>query len=244
MSARSLWRIAFGRRVREAPDELREQVVTWANGLTLARAAIATTILLVAVVEQSHDLLLAGLAFSMVFDFLDGQVARRYERETVFGAQLDGIADRIATALVAAGIVSMDPGLPTAIAATAVWIQFGVVDQLLTSQFLRFGLWSPDHFYYLGKPHGERVWRWNWSAAAKLASNLPIVVLALGPPWAAFAMSAVLVAARLPCYRSIRALASELPETNGQIPIEREETLPSRLRTARPRGGMPSVARR
>lgn len=221
MTLASLWKLLFGRRRRKADDLRREQILTWPNGLTLLRAAASTVILVAAVVEQSHTLLFAGLLCSMLFDFCDGLLARLAKVETVLGAQLDGVADRIATALVAAGVVSMDPSAETVISATMVWLQFGVVDQFFTSQFLRFGLWSPDHFYELDEPGAERlaerVWQRNWSVPAKLASNLPIVLLAIGAWWAAGGLAAALILIRIPDYRAIRALAERLPEANGNI---------------------------
>ncbi len=211
MSARAVWSHFFGRRTRRAEEARREQILTGANVLTAARAVASTTILVIAIIDGSHALLLVGLAFSMFFDFVDGQIARAFEGETILGAQLDGVADRIAAALVAAGVVALNGDPRSVVAATVVWIQFGVVDQLLTSQFLRFGLWSPDHFFQLAPPWGEKVWRWNWSAGAKLASNLPIALLALELWWVAAAAAFVLVVLRLPGYFAIQALARRIP---------------------------------
>jgi phosphatidylglycerophosphate synthase len=217
MTAPSLWQILFGRRSRTAEDDMREKVWTWATALTCSRAAVSSAVLVLAIIEQSPDLLLAGLGISMLCDFFDGFIARARNSETVPGAQLDGLADRLATALVAAGVVSMDAGPQTVLAAGAVWLQFGVVDQFFASQFLRFRLWSSDHFYQvdellgLDSALGERVWRLNWSPLAKLASNLPILFLAFGLWWAALLLSLALVALRIPDYRPIRELAATLP---------------------------------
>ena len=148
----------------------------------------------------------------MALDFLDGFIARSKNSETVFGAQLDGLADRMAAVLLIAGVCSMRGDPVTWVAAGAVWLQFGVLDQLLTSQFLRFGLWSPDHFYAVD----EHVWRLNWSALGKFASNLPIALLALGgaATWFACALALVLVVLRLPSYTALSELArSQLTES-------------------------------
>jgi phosphatidylglycerophosphate synthase len=221
MSARTVWDHFFGRRTRKADETLREQILTGANVLTAARAIISTTVLIIAVINHSHALLLFGLAFSMFFDFVDGQIARAREGETILGAQLDGIADRIAAALVAVGVVALNGDARSVVAATVVWIQFGVVDQLLTSQFLRFGLWSPDHFFQLDPPWGEKVWRWNWSAGAKMASNLPIALLALELWWLAAATAFILVVLRLPGYLAIQALARRIPPAT--VPLSQAE---------------------
>lgn len=222
MPVRTLWGYFFGRRTLRAEAQMREQVLTPANALTFARAIGSVAILVIAIVRASDDLLLIGLAFSMVLDFVDGQIARGLKRETILGAQLDGAADRITAALVAAGVVSINGGAELIVAATLVWIQFGVVDQFLTSQFLRFGLWSPDHFYELGKPWGEEIWRRNWSALAKLASNLPIVLLAFRIWWAAALVSVILIVLRVPGYMGIRALARDRLETEAESSTPRD----------------------
>lgn len=206
-----LWTELFGRRWRTAHDEIREKFATAANGVTVLRAAVAGALLVSATITQSYGLLLAGLATSMFFDFADGQIARRGKPSTtVLGAQLDGLADRLAVFLVALGVISMNHEPSTVLAAGAVWLQFGILDHYLASQFLRFGLWSPDHFYCID----EGVWRRNWSPAAKLASNLPVLLLALGSSstWGALALSSFLISTRIPSVMTIRRLARELPE--------------------------------
>ena len=207
---KSIFNFLFGRRYRHADNERREQFLTVANVLTLLRAAAASTIFVIAILSRSHTLLLIGLAVSMVLDFVDGIVARERDRETILGAQLDGAADRIAAGFVAAGMISLHGDATTVVAAVAVSLQFGVVDGLLAAQFLRFGLWSPDHFYEIH----ERVWRLNWSAVAKLASNLPIALLALGGDarWAALGLAIMLIAIRIPSYVGVRERARALLE--------------------------------
>lgn len=203
-----LWAALFGRRHRVAPDGMRDQVWTCATRVTLARATLSAAMLGLAIVEQSQSLLLVGLGVSMALDVLDGHIARARKAETSLGAQLDGLADRLTAALVLAGIVGMDPTTAVAVAGAVVWVQYGVVEQLLNTQFLRFGLWSPDHFYL----ESEWVWRLNWSALAKMVSGLPIVLLACGMWQIASLISIVLIALRAPCYLRIAASARRLPE--------------------------------
>jgi phosphatidylglycerophosphate synthase len=205
MSLGWLMATLFGRRTRCAEHGLRESSWTYATALTVARALITSVIFVLAVLWRSHEWLLIALGMSMCADFLDGFIARTGRTETVLGAQLDGMADRLATTFVIAGVLTMDHGASTAIVAGLVWLQFGVVDQFLTSQFLRFGLWSPDHFYAIE----ETVWQLNWSPPAKLASNLPIVLLAIGSwcIWPAAALASALIALRLAVYPAMRAQA-------------------------------------
>lgn len=219
MRARALGTTLFGRRQRRAKDGDREQVLTIATALTVSRASATSVLFVLAIARHSYLLLLVALGLSMLVDFLDGFVARSKKKETILGAQLDGLADRLAALFVIIGVIKMRGGAETVAAATVVWLQFGIVDQLLTSQFLRFGLWSPDHFYAID----EKVWRRNWSSGAKLASNLPVAMLAVGSwlIWPALVLSAFLVVWRLPGYSLIRDQALTLEERNlAQIATE------------------------
>lgn len=203
-----LWEAVFARRRRIAPDEMRDKVWTLATCLTLIRVVLSVAVLLFAIIEGRQALLVAGLVFGMSLDTLDGYVARRRKAETILGAQLDGLADRLVAALVLAGAVSVNPSTENAVAAAVVWTQYGIVEQFLNAQFLRFGLWSPDHFYL----ENELVWRLNWSALAKMASGAPLALMALGLWWAALATALVLIALRVPCYRWIADSAKSLSE--------------------------------
>jgi phosphatidylserine synthase len=161
----------------------------------------------------------------MVFDLADGYIARFTHSISILGAQLDRLADSLAALLVCAAAISMDRDVLTVVAAATVWVEFGVIDQLLASQFLRFGLWSPDHFYYVD----ERTWRMNWSAPAKLAGSLPILLLATGSSlaWAAFALALLLAIGKIQSMNQITKVAQHLP--SARVP-EPDWTDPQRER--------------
>lgn len=198
----------FGRRRRNAPDHLRDQVWTLATLLTLARGALSLAILLAAIAERSQALLLLGLTVSMSLDVLDGYIARKRRAETILGAQLDGVADRLTALLVLAGALYMSPGTEAVVVASLVWAQYGMVEQLLNGQFLRFGLWSPDHFYEASEP----IWLLNWSGLGKAVSGVPVILVALGVWWPAGAVALAMIAAKVACYPSIARAARRLPE--------------------------------
>lgn len=187
---------------------MRDEIWTLATQLTLARAILSTATLLLAIALGSRELLLGGLAFSMLLDVLDGAIARARQAETVLGAQLDGVADRLAAAVTLAGAVYIDPSTTAAVAAATVWVQYGFVEQLLNVQFLRFGLWSPDHFYVVS----PWAWRLNWSAIAKIASGLPVALIALGLWWPGLGIALALICVRVPSYSLIATAARNMPE--------------------------------
>jgi phosphatidylglycerophosphate synthase len=225
----AVWGSLFWRRWRRAPDHMRDRVWTPATQLTLTRAILSAVLLLFAIVEESQPLLLLGLALSMVLDILDGYIARALQDETVFGAQLDGLADRLTAALVLAGMVFMNPTTEVAAAAAVVWAQYGIVEQFLNAQFLRFGLWSPDHFHVAS----ELVWKLNWSALAKMASGLPVVLMGCGFCVPAAGAALALIVLRLPCFAWIATAAKQIPERDPRE-ITAPEPLSGSARTPLP----------
>jgi phosphatidylglycerophosphate synthase len=225
-----LWDTLFGRRFLDKPHSDREKILTFANGLTAFRACAAGALLVVAIASNSHSLLLVGLGVSMLFDFVDGHVARLGSGVTVLGAQLDGHADRLAALLVVVGVVVLEGDTMTVVGAVVVWVQFGVLDAFLAGQFLRFQLWSPDHFHRID----ENVWLQNWSAGAKFASNVTILLLAIGGSAivGALALSTALIAMRLASYRGIRDEAKRLTLDEGRRdPLPRPAPLPQSATT-------------
>jgi phosphatidylglycerophosphate synthase len=203
---KSLW-TPFGRRSRNAAPRDRELVWTGATMVTLARAVICSVLFVLAIGQHAWSLVLVALITNMVLDTLDGELARRHDHETVFGAQIDGAVDRLVVVLVVAATMSERADTATALLGLVVCLQFALVDHVLSTQFLRFGLWSPDHFYAVD----ERVWRINWSPVAKLASNVPVVLFVLSPvlAWGALVPAATLIFVRARSYGRV-AVCAEL----------------------------------
>lgn len=198
----ALLRLLFARRVHRTPHQARDQVVTSANVLTVARALVTSAIMLTAIVNRYPALLVGGLLLSWLLDIADGHLARWKKCETVLGAQLDILADRAVATWAVLGVVVLDQASPLSVcAAAAVWVQLSFFDQLLAGQFLRFGLWTPDEFH-LTEP---RVWRLNWAPAAKIIDNLPLALLVLRGPflWAALALALILASIRIGSYLGI-----------------------------------------
>lgn len=82
--------------------------MNWANRLTLSRLAL--TILFVAALNSSwqygHTAALIIFALAGVTDYLDGEIARRYQYVTNFGKLMDPLVDKV---LVAAAFISLVP---------------------------------------------------------------------------------------------------------------------------------------
>ena len=94
--------------------------MNWANRLTLGRLAL--TILFVAALNSTwqygNTAALVIFALAGVTDYLDGEIARRYQYVTNFGKLMDPLVDKV---LVAAAFISLVPlGAIPAWAATIV----------------------------------------------------------------------------------------------------------------------------
>ena len=66
------------------------------------------------------------------------------------------------------------------------WVQFMVVDALLSCAFLHWPIASPNYFHKVDR----RVYRWNWSPVAKASNTgLLLVVLFTLPPVAGLVLA-------------------------------------------------------
>jgi phosphatidylglycerophosphate synthase len=206
---RAFW-TPFGRRYRNADPFDRERAWTAATAITLLRAVLCSGLVVLAVARSSTSFMLIALVTNMVLDTLDGEVARRRRLETILGAQLDGAVDRLIVVLVVLTAVSVRDTAASALLGVIVCVQFAGVDHILSTQFLRFGLWSPDHFFVID----ERVWSANWSPLAKLVSNVPILLFTVSEhsAWAALPVACAIIAVHARSYRRVRELARALPE--------------------------------
>lgn len=182
----------------------------------MLRALACSALIITGIASRGTALVLAALALNMVLDSADGAVARRYGRETVFGAQADGAVDRFLAMAVILTIAVFRGSAVAGAQALIVSAQFVLVDQVLCAQFLRFGLWSPDHFYVVD----ETVWRLNWSPLAKLLGNGPLLLFTVSAwtAWIAVPVAMLLIVSRVYSYSLVRVRARTLlPELGYAI---------------------------
>jgi CDP-diacylglycerol--glycerol-3-phosphate 3-phosphatidyltransferase len=194
-SSGSIFGLLLSKRYHRSPSEVKDRCVTGANIATCLRAVIVSGLVIAACVDRSRSLLLIALLVNWGGDMLDGYVARRTERETVLGAQLDYSVDRlVATGVIVTAVALDHESVAVIVGSVVVWFQYGVLDHLLCPQFLRFDLWSPDEYWV----RNELAWRVNWSPIAKLVGHLPLLLLALG---VVGVIPSITIAAALMCVR-------------------------------------------
>ncbi len=170
-----------------------EDLRTWANGITLLRAAVGLALFAVAAIERSLAWNLAGLAVYWGLDVLDGFLARQLNQETRFGAQLDILSDRFLVAFFYLNYLALHPELALPIALFL--FEFMILDHYLSNQFLRWPILSPNYFYLVDRT----IWRLNWSPPGKFFNSgvVTILLLATGSIWPVLLVLAVLYGIKL-----------------------------------------------
>ena len=74
-----------------------KSIITWPriiNGLTISRIVLGLPII-ISLRNGNNDIFIFLILIAGLTDFLDGYIARKYNHESVFGAKLDPLADKI-----------------------------------------------------------------------------------------------------------------------------------------------------
>lgn len=184
---------------------VRETWRTWPNAVTGLRVAAALACFVFAALRQSEAWNYAGLAVYWILDVADGSLARALLQETRIGAQLDVLSDRLLVSAFYANFLRAHPAM--AIPIVLHLLQFALLDQYLSHQFMRWPCLSPNYFYEVDRT----IWAWNWSAAGKVANSALVTGAILGATLAGWswiapaAVSASIIAVKI---WSIARLAS------------------------------------
>jgi CDP-diacylglycerol--glycerol-3-phosphate 3-phosphatidyltransferase len=149
---------------------VRETWLTWANLVTGVRVVAAAACFTAAALLGDERWNWIGLAVYWVLDIVDGAVARGLRQETRIGAQFDILSDRLCIGAFYANFLHFHPGM--AIPITMHLLQFVVLDQYLSHQFMRWPCLSPNYFDEIDR----RIWLLNWSAAGKVANGALVAV--------------------------------------------------------------------
>lgn len=193
---------------------VRETWRTWPNLVTGVRVVAALACFVVAALWRSEPWNYAGLAVYWVLDIADGGLARALRQETRIGAQLDILSDRLLIGAFYANFLRAHPVMAVPIALHLV--QFVVLDQYLSHQFMRWPCLSPNYFYEVDR----RIWAWNWSPPGKVANGALVTGAIIGATlaglgwWAPALVSAAIIALKV---ASIARLAS-LPDPEPWLP--------------------------
>lgn len=141
------------------------------NILTIIRLVLSLSFFILAVVKVSPTYNFIGLAIHWLGDVADGFYARKFKQETIVGAEIDIIADRVETLFFYINFLHFQPELwlPAAI----YLLDFAFVDFYLSYQFLKFDLISPNYFYKVDLT----VYRLNYSPLAKFCNSTVVTLI-------------------------------------------------------------------
>ena len=176
-----------------------------ANLVTLLRLGGSLVFFVLAAVRGDPTANFIGLGIHWLGDVLDGALARRARQETVLGAEIDIIADRVEVLFFYVNFLHFHPEV--AVAAGVYVLDFAFVDFYLSYQFLKFDLISPNYFGRVDR----RVYLLNYSPGGKLVNSTAVILLLIFLP-ARQAVAAVLACGLIAVkVYSIRRLARIRP---------------------------------
>jgi CDP-diacylglycerol--glycerol-3-phosphate 3-phosphatidyltransferase len=157
---------------------VRETWLTWANLVTGVRVAAAMACFVTAALTRSEGWNFAGLVVYWLLDIADGGIARALRQETRIGAQLDILSDRLLIGTFYANYLGWHAAMTIPIAMHL--LQFVVLDQYLSHQFMRWPCLSPNYFDEVDRT----IWTWNWSPVGKVANGALVTGAILLSVWA------------------------------------------------------------
>ncbi len=142
------------------------------NVITIIRFIGSLVFFMLAIVKMDLTYNYIGLIVHWIGDIVDGNWARFFKQETIVGAEIDIIADRVGFLFFYVLYLVFKPELALPVALFV--INFAFIDFYLSYQFIKFGLISINYFYKVDR----RVYKLNFSFLAKPA-NTVVVTLTL-----------------------------------------------------------------
>lgn len=142
------------------------------NVITVIRFVGSLVFFVLAIVKMDLTYNFIGLVIHWIGDIADGNWARLFKQETIVGAEIDIIADRVGFLFFYVLYLIFKPELALPVALFV--INFAFVDFYLSYQFIKFGLISINYFYKVDRT----VYQLNFSLLAKPA-NTVVVTLTL-----------------------------------------------------------------
>ncbi|MGA2361782.1 MAG: CDP-alcohol phosphatidyltransferase family protein [Candidatus Aminicenantales bacterium] len=140
------------------------------NVITLIRLSACLVFFALAAAGHRELYNYVGLAVHWAGDTLDGWLARTLRQETVLGAEIDIIADRVEILFFFINFVHFHPVL--ALPVVVYILDFAFVDLYLSYQFVKYDIISINYFDRVDR----RVYALNFSPPAKIANSTPVTL--------------------------------------------------------------------
>jgi CDP-diacylglycerol--glycerol-3-phosphate 3-phosphatidyltransferase len=147
-----------------------------ANLLTLLRLVFSLYFFILAILKSNPKYNFIGLAVHLIGDFIDGFYARTFKQETILGAEIDIIADRLEAIFFYVNFIYFRPTLflPVAI----YLVDYAFVDFYLSYQFIKYDIISPNYFYKVDRT----VHILNYSPVGKFCNSTMFVLMLIFLP--------------------------------------------------------------
>jgi CDP-diacylglycerol--glycerol-3-phosphate 3-phosphatidyltransferase len=142
------------------------------NVITVIRFVGSLVFFMLAIVKMDLTYNYIGLVVHWIGDIIDGNWARIFKQETIVGAEIDVIADRVGFLFFYVLYLIFKPELALPVALFV--INFAFIDFYLSYQFLKFDLISINYFYKVDKT----VYKLNFNFLGK-AANTVVITLTL-----------------------------------------------------------------
>lgn len=149
---------------------------SWPNLITLIRLIASLIFFTLAAVRSNPTFNFIGLGLHWAGDVADGLLARRTRQETILGAEIDIIVDRLESIFFYLNFLRFNPHLFLPI--VIYLIDFAFVDFYLSYQFIKYPIISPNYFYLVD----QRVYRYNFSPLAKFCNSTVVALLLIFVP--------------------------------------------------------------
>ncbi|UCC38211.1 MAG: CDP-alcohol phosphatidyltransferase family protein [Candidatus Aminicenantes bacterium] len=146
------------------------------NLLTLLRLVLSLTFFILAIIKQSPTHNFIGLGIHWLGDVLDGFYARKFKQETILGAEIDIIADRVEILFFYVNFLYFHPQLYFPVAVYLV--DFAFIDFYLSYQFLKYDLISPIYFHKVDRT----VYLLNFSSPGRFFNSTAVTLILIFLP--------------------------------------------------------------
>lgn len=146
------------------------------NIITLLRLGLSLTFFVLAIHKMDPLYNFIGLGIHWFGDVLDGFYARTFKQETILGAEIDIIADRVEILFFYVIFLVFNPGLFLPVLIYV--IDFAFVDFYLSYQFNKYPIISPNYFYKVDR----LVYKLNFSNPGKFCNSTVITLLLIFLP--------------------------------------------------------------
>lgn len=164
------------------------------NVITLLRLAVSLVFFTLAAVKGRELYNFIGLGVHWVGDFLDGWYSRTFHQETLLGAEMDIIADRVETLFFFTNFIRFHPGLTLPV--LVYMLDFAFADFYLSYQFVKYDIISINYFHKVDR----RVYALNFSPVGKFVNStiVPLILILVPALWpVALVLAAALVGVKI-----------------------------------------------